>query len=214
MSFSTTYTRTKTFANGGTLLPADLNSIQDDLGNQLALANVAAGVNEGANVRRGKSIIATAESRTNTSYGTLATPDRVQNVVLPTDGLLMIYFQARWQNSVSAAGSAALFIGANQLKIGYNASVPAVAESDGVLDAAEYMPLNSTFTGLETITGVSGVTYSGDVTTGQVVGNPFYGGPCTVFAAAGTYTVSVQYKSTSGSVTVADRKLWVWSVGF
>src|ERR1044072_980378 len=115
MSFSTTYTRTKSFTNGGSLLPADLNNIQDDLGNQLALANIAAGVNEGSNVRRGKSIISTTESRTNTAYGLLTTPDRVQNIVLPTDGLIFILFHATWQQAVASAARAAIFIGANQL---------------------------------------------------------------------------------------------------
>lgn len=38
MPFSgTTYTRTKTFANGGNLIPSDLNGIQDDLGNEIGV---------------------------------------------------------------------------------------------------------------------------------------------------------------------------------
>ena len=35
-----------------------------------------------------------------------------------------------------------------------------------------------------------------------------------VFAAAGTYDISVQFKASSGSVTVKNRKLWVWTMGF
>lgn len=35
------YTRTKNFVNGGSLLPGDLNSIQDDLGNRLGLIDTA-----------------------------------------------------------------------------------------------------------------------------------------------------------------------------
>lgn len=32
--------------------------------------------------------------------------------------------------------------------------------------------------------------------------------------AAGTYDVSVQFKASSGSVTVKERKLWIVSMGF
>jgi hypothetical protein len=67
--------------------------------------------------------------------------------------------------------------------------------------------------------------YTEDFTTGQVVGagpqmsvsatSPqLVGGPCYIFAAAGTYTVSVQFKSSSGSVTAKNRKLWAWTLGF
>lgn len=35
-----------------------------------------------------------------------------------------------------------------------------------------------------------------------------------LFAAAGTYDVSVQFKSSSGTVTAKERKLWVWTMGF
>jgi hypothetical protein len=90
----------------------------------------------------------------------------------------------------------------------------------------------------------SGATFSGDVTTGQTVGvfsaqipppapsspgnesnaielngSPGSGyniptGICSVFAAAGTYAVSVQFLASSGTVTVKNRRLWVWTQGF
>src|SRR4051812_48257416 len=71
-------------------------------------------------VRRGKSIIATEESRSNTSYGTLTTPDQVSNVVVPVNGLLFVAFTALWKESVLKAGRAAIFIGANQLQFPIN----------------------------------------------------------------------------------------------
>src|SRR3954452_24168522 len=52
------------------------------------------GLSSASTTRRGKSIIATTESRTNTAYGTLTTPDRVSSIVLPTDGLITIAYQA------------------------------------------------------------------------------------------------------------------------
>ena len=61
-----------------------------------------------------------------------------------------------------------------------------------------------------------GVAYASDVTTGQIVnvGGSASGGVVTVFAAAGTYDVSVQFLAVAGSVTVKERKLWVWVQGF
>jgi hypothetical protein len=61
------------------------------------------------------------------------------------------------------------------------------------------------------------VPYTGDVTTGQIVGTVSaagLGGPCYFFAAAGTYTISIQVKASSASVTIKNRKLWVWTIGF
>jgi hypothetical protein len=187
------------------------------------------GVSSTATVRRGKCIVATEESRTNTAYGTLTTPDQVASVVLPTDGLLFIAYQAMWKESVNAAASAALFIGSNQLKIATdNSDVPTVQATviGGDVDAGTYKALSSYGGGLVSIsTALSGDTaYTGDVTTGQSVGvyrtqdSVGYAqqawGVCTAFAAAGTYTVSVQFKSSSGSVTVKNRKLWVWTQAF
>lgn len=199
------------------------------------------GMNTGAQVGRGKSIIATSESRTNVAYGTLTTPDQVAGIVLPTDGLIHIMYKATWQESVNSAGRAAIFIGATQLKVpavgGAGASASALQESfinNG--SAAIDSVLSSSPMGLVCLVGANGQAYGGDVTTGQATGTVlavngalrtivgsdqialvtsyFTGNVCSVFAAAGTYTISVQYKSTSGSVTAKDRKLWVWSTGF
>jgi hypothetical protein len=69
------------------------------------LTRTAAGVmrTNGAYSSGGKANIAAAESTTATSYaiGNLTTPDRVQNVVMPTDGLIAVWYQAIWQNTVS-----------------------------------------------------------------------------------------------------------------
>lgn len=171
------------------------------------------GLTDGAQVGRGKSIIATTESRTNVAYGTLGTADRVTGVVLPPDGLIVIAYQATWQSSVANAGNAAIFIGANQLAVanlGVANTVLAAATTGS--NANDDDPLATYWGGL---TGGTGVGSSSDVTTGQVVAmNISAGGVCHVFAAPGTYDVSVQFKSTSGSVTAKNRKLWVWTIGF
>jgi hypothetical protein len=178
------------------------------------------GLNDGAQVGRGKSIIATTESRSNVAYGTLTTPDQVSGLVLPTDGLIVVTYQATWQESVNGAARAAIFVGATQLKLADStAAAPVVQEASLACGTANIdKPLSSHTAGLSGPIGAPNATvYSGDVTTGQLVGLTGAGGASgavSVFAAAGTYTVSVQFKSTSGSVTAKNRKLWVWTIGF
>lgn len=238
--------RIKTFANGGTLLPSDLNSIQDDYGGRFDSVYVAGGFNADSVVRRGKVNIATAESRTNTAYGLLTTPDRVQNVVLPTDGLICVGYQATWQESVNGAALASIFVGANQLKAASSAlSAPVTSRTEASIGSgttAKDVVLGSHQMGLASLmldANDAAAAYTGDVTTGQVIGGgleigynfpttvkdgsnvnqtlttySIVGGPCFIFAAAGTYDISVQFKSTSGSVTVKNRRLWVWTINF
>lgn len=184
------------------------------------------GVSNGSTVRRGKSIVATEEARTNTAYGLMATPDRVQNVVLPTDGLIFVAYQAAWKESVDNAAKAAIFLGSNQLKVAdINNPGPAVSEASvntGAGGVGQYVSLASDPAGLTAGSDVL-FTYVNDVTTGQAIGvtQPTTagfanrsGGVCTVFAAAGTYDISVQFKASSGSVTVKNRRLWCWTQAF
>lgn len=182
------------------------------------------GLDDGASVRRGKSIIATAESRTNTSYGTLTTPDQVSSTVLPTDGLLFVAYRAMWQSSVNDAGRAAICIGGTQLQFagtgGASFEPQEAANDTGGSGPASYVQLFSTGAGLES----QDTAYPGgsEPSTGLLVGGlvdanaggGVQGGVAVIWAAAGTYDISVQFKATSGSVTVKNRKLWVWTMGF
>jgi hypothetical protein len=184
------------------------------------------GLNSGSQVGRGKSIIATTESRTNVAYGTLTTPDQVTGIVLPTDGLICVAYQATWQESVNAAARAAIFIGANQVKYAQTQNAGPIVQEAFLSCGTPAIDkgLASAFMGLESSSGtIDATAYTGDVTTGQILGygSPALsagitpeGGPCYVFAAAGTYTVSVQFKASSGSVTAKNRKLLVWTIGF
>lgn len=200
-------------------------------------ANIVAqgGINQSGTVRRGKANIATSESRTNAAYGTLTTPDQVASVVLPTDGLIAVVYQALWQESVAGAARAAIFIGANQLQVQTSDIGPVTqAGTTGGAVAAIDRSLGTWNGGLAS--QAHGAAQTADITTGQVVGfgntaganisfetngvvrafaaETNVGGPVYVFAAAGTYTVSVQFKASSGSVTGKNRKLWVWSMAF
>lgn len=153
---------------------------------------------------RGKSIIATSELRTNTAYGKLTTPDEV-TVVLPTDGVIKVLFQAEWATSDASVAHAAIFLNAVQANIAGN-NAPAAQEAVRAGTTVE-IPLSSYASGL--VSGSGGTGYSADVTTGQIVGTANGAGMCSIFAAAGTYTVSIQFKVSSGSVTVQNRRLWV-----
>lgn len=175
-------------------------------------------LSDGSNLRtvygsRAAVNIATSQSRTNTSYGTLTTPDQVTNIVLPTNGLIAVWYQATWQESVQGAASAAIFLGSNQLKIaGNDAPVVQAATTNSTKGGNLAVPLTTYAQGLVSIAPDTG--YTGNVTTGQIVGGTSGGGPCYIFAAAGTYTVSVQFKATSGSVTAVNRTLWTQAVPF
>src|SRR5687768_6755972 len=73
-------------------LIARINDLEPD-----SLQNAVAeklGLSQTGTVRRGKSIIAAEESTSSTSYTTLTQPDRVQNVELPTDGLIAVAYNA------------------------------------------------------------------------------------------------------------------------
>lgn len=179
----------------------------------------AAGLN-GASTRRGKSIIATEESRTSTAYGTLATPDQVSSIVMPTDGLICVAYHALWKESAVNTGNAAIFLGGNQLQ--YQGSNPTVqrAQAFNRTTANVYTALSTYPAGLHTPTHEP-ITTADPATTGMLVGHSNFAagdefgyGICHIFAAAGTYNVSVQFKSSSGTVTVKNRRLWVWSMGF
>jgi hypothetical protein len=147
-------------------------------------------------------IIATEESRTNTAFGTLTTPDEITGVVVPENGLIVIGYQALMKQSASEAARAALFLGANQLKVA-TTGVPIVQETS-LQAGTNFHNLGTDTNGLKLVGDGAGA----QVTTGMVVG-PGGGTLVTVFADAGTYAIGVKFKASSGSVTAKERKLWV-----
>jgi hypothetical protein len=186
-----------------------------DEANLKAAVKTALGLSDGTTSRRGKAIVPGTDTRANAAYGLLGTPDQV-TVDLPANGLLGIAYEATWRESVASAGRAAIFLNGNQLKFPVQGqAAPQVQETDVNLGGGGFTniwtPLSTNVAGIRTVIDPdSGVSYTGDVATGQ----PIAGGPCYVFAAAGTYVVSVQYKASAGQVDVKDRKLWVWTMGF
>lgn len=168
------------------------------------------GLNQPGQVSQGYVSIGASQSISTSSFSYLGTPDQIANVTINNGGLIFIAYQAMWQSSVSAAGTAAIFIGANQLTAASLAGgAPAVQQA--VTTGTTALSLATASNGL--VSGTSG-TYSGDVTTGQIVGVGATAGIVTAFAAAGTYTVGVQFKASSGNIAASNRKLWVWTRNF
>lgn len=188
----------------------------------------ALGLNAGATKRRGHMSIATEQSRENTAYGTLATPDEV-TVELAENGIITVYFQAIWKETVAGNASAAIFLNETPLKAGYPgiaSPLEPAATIGGTGLANKFVPLVSAAGwGLVSNQGlkVGEAAYVGDATTGQIIGGGavletprelVVGGPVHIFAAAGIYKVSVRYKALSGSVIVKGRRLWVRTEAF
>lgn len=151
--------------------------------------------------------IATEQERENVAFGKLATPDEVAGVVLPKNGLIVISYRALFKSTVGSAGKAAVFIGANQLK-GAAVGAPTVQETETLSSAGSFTQLG---TGGQSL-GTSGIASTSFSTTGQVLAGGS-AGPLYVFAEAGTYAVSIQFKATSGKVAVKERVLQVGVIG-
>jgi hypothetical protein len=147
-------------------------------------------------------VIATEEARSNTSFGTLTTADEISSVVLAENGLILLAYLAEVKSSVSDAGRVAIFLGSNQLK-------QEGATVETATEGTNFHRFSSSREGLSLGGSAS------QVTTGELVGGTGTkaGGFALIYAAAGTYTVAIKYKATSGSVTAKERKLWVATLG-
>src|SRR5438309_7960968 len=64
---------------------------------------------------------------TRRSSDLLTTPDQVTGIVLPTNGLIAVWYQATWQTAAGNA-QAALFLGSNQEKGGALGAGPTRSE--------------------------------------------------------------------------------------
>ncbi len=179
------------------------------LGSGAALANLASGSIPTDKLSQAKltwytpKVIATEQSRTNTSFGKMATPDEISGIVVPENALLLVGYSANWKAESGSGGRAAIFLGTNQLKANY-----------GTQEATASTALERLTTyagGLIRNSAEIGTEFSA---TGEVLGNDSFGGFCIVQRlAAGTYTLSIQFKATSGAVTVRDRALWAAVLG-
>lgn len=210
-----------TASAGGGFTHNDLNAIQDQVLRATGILNTdlnteileKLGLNSGATARRGVSAVDGFESTASTVYTTLATPDRVTDIVVPTDGILRIGFRALWYLGAPFAvnlGFAAIFIDGVQLqKHGANGYQAQEATFFGGTTATVFCRLHSSAEGIQTTNNqLGGATIAlpqAVPSTGNV------GGELLVRVPAGTYTVEVKYKDVSGThgVGVQSRRLWV-----
>lgn len=183
-----------------------------------------------------KKIIPEGQSVSNTSFTLMSTPDEIPAIFVPKDGILIVHYSAFWFSSVENAGRAAIFITSNQLK-SYQpgsgqwktqaacytggeehrrlltTSAPGlVSPSESKIIAAEEMP-------------TSGVALSGGVGSAGVGWREEIGGVVVEHATdfpqgglliieglnEGEYSISVKFKSASGSVVANNRRLRAWT---
>lgn len=147
--------------------PANFRSAVDDLTARLGYAGA----------QGGKSVVATAQGRTNTAYGLLGTPDRVSGLVVPADGdWIFILFDALVKTS-AGGGRAAIFLDGtpgggslNQLKVTDLGSPGNPGNEAAVIASTLYERVVSDPIGLIASGSAGGATDNLHVGTGTAIG--------------------------------------------
>lgn len=204
----------------------------NDLALKAAIETLEGGVPGALGTWYTPKVIATEEIRTNTAYGTLTTADEVKEVVISSTGLAGLIYEADFGNTEAEKGRAAIFLGANQMK------VRSIAAGGGAMRVQEARGsaasgVNGQYRLMSTPAGLMvGGAAQADVETGQAVAvaadsgkvfgyageesfsfNGFSGGICLIRAAPGTYNISIRFKASVGSVSAKNRRLDVFTLG-
>lgn len=156
----------------------------------------------------GRGAISTAIAQTtNASETWLATPDQVSNIVLDTNGLILVDFQALWKVTANTGYAYITLNGTNVVSSGANNTFPVASTTT---TSTHLSPLFTNGSGLATVTSTT--TDSSEVLTGQIVGQGRVG----IFAIAGTYSVGIQFGNVGGTgiTQVQNRHLYVTSINF
>lgn len=168
------------------------------------------GVNTSSTISRGYVSIAGNETTASTSFTKLTTPDQIANIVVPSNGKILVTYNALWKLvGATNAGAISIFLNGSE--------VTAFAINGAPTSMAATLPAaGSKYGYAATIPGgfaigSSPTTDSTVVTTGMIMQ------PLEIGVAAGTYTVSVQWKVnavTGGTLNAKNRQLWVEAVGY
>lgn len=166
-------------------------------------------------------IILTEQSTSSTSFVTLSTPDEITGVVVPSNGVIFLLYQAVCKSSVKNGGQVTIFLNSTEVKTAAPGfAAPAGVSIQLVSPANIFNPISSSpVGGLARVEPLTETGYTGDVTTGQVFGvfpptpQTTPSGPCQIFVNEGTYNVSIKWKASSGSVTAKERRLLVGVMG-
>jgi hypothetical protein len=190
-----------------------LNGAVDEL-NTSDATNLALSLNTAAgSKRRGKSIIETEESRTSATPGLLTTPDQVTNLVLPTDGLLWIKYSALSKATVLNTGTATIQVGGVQLEHPRSTGASVFISASGNSTADSYGLIYTDPRFFDSVAVQSFVKQGGGAATRS--NNPMYfGGFIPIELAAGTYTVTVLWSASAGTVTAKQRRLYAYTQSF
>lgn len=200
----------------------DNNNLSGSAG--ITLANLAAEAKPVAQYE--PKAIAAEQSRENTAYGFLSTEDKIEGVAVAENAIVRVWYSALWKESKTGVARAALFIGANQLSVPVASAAPQVqAARTGGGEPERLLPLITAPIGLVS-TPPTVAANSSFVTTGMslALANEAYfdpenkvsfpGGPVDIIRlAAGTYTIGVKFKASSGSVAAKERILQVATFG-
>jgi len=193
---------------------------------------------------KGFTIIPGSESTSSASYTTLTTPDQISNLVVPANAILEVWYQAIWQSSAKGGQATLFLNGNQVVIQGrQSAGTPGPGQMVALNTQTAVDQILTTWgAGLYGTNDAS--SFSADVATGQIlgysatsgaatfvvnsgtnvfsqyqIGGPytqafFGGGVCGMFLAAGTYTVSIRFACSIGSVTVKNRRLYARVVPF
>jgi hypothetical protein len=151
--------------------------------------------------------VATEELRTSSTFGTLTTKDEVENVVLNEGAVLLVNYRALWKASVSGDALAAIFLNSNQLKVN------GLTSTSTAPTGTAFNRLGTVPWGLRTMANSTAFSTTGEAMILEPSAGVFAGGFAVIFAAAGTYNVSIRFNSGSGTVTAKERLLQVLTVG-
>lgn len=190
--------------------------------NLTSAARQALGLSDSSNVRRGKSIIATSEAIGGAAYAALTTPDRVSNVVVAANSLLLVSY---WASGLKTVGGAAetysmgLFLNGAQVKSRFG-TAPVSGASGGLFEQAGISggttPTVSHLLFTDSTDDGFNELFSGN---GGPIDDTANGHPVGIFVpivvAAGTYTVEVRFKKTAGcTASVSARRLYAKAEAF
>lgn len=164
-------------------------------------------------------IINAEDERNSTSFGLLGSGDVVANVVLPSNGLIVVLYDATWRGQTEGASVfAAIFLDEVQMKVPDTSAgepIPQEAtKTPGSFLSGYFARLNSYWNGLVSNDNSGDATGNEDYGTGTAVGHLqgnrlSGGGPCYIYADAGTYDVSIRFRASAGVVRANTRRLWV-----
>jgi len=140
-------------------------------------------------------IIATEESRTSASYGLLATPDEVSEVVVPEGALVLVSYIALARQETAGNVNANIFFGSTAV------TGPEALEEEGGGHASTNF--RAVFTD-----GPLGLRFGGQ-TVNNVPSTGFLMGVSEFYVAPGTYSVSIRWKTSAGKALVKQRRLYV-----